>query len=570
MPILDGLKRRWHTPSLILNCFIVILWSMSLFQHAGDTPLWTLAFLAPAVIPPLWTSWNKAEILSGYPKSQEFLQYSSPFMCLSMYYIYVLEMNRFARSADLGWLDEAWEWVPAALALIIVFFTGYVTFLLLQDHREDVRVEIARNKPKLILLFLCLFYGITILLTLSIALHDQRVRADSSGQEALSIRDSDSDPRHRSSQGLYANPIGTRHFKPQSVATLPAGTTDQDVAQNSCNSVVTSIDQTMMAKGGEKHAGGEVRRGPFVVLFPFGELAPTIGEGGEGEPKASYPFAYLNDDCLKSLFESFQELVGGRPLTPDLSVGTLTVFVEILGHASERTRKPGSLSNAVVAQRRAEAVYDYLQRHTTDARRIQILPPENASDSGRFLYGRQVLQSAITKRVLSLKSRAYLCGERTLRSGKGPGADAGGQNACVDYHQSVEVVVRSSSDILNEIYVHLRYADESADLDFLEYFYFMIYTITTTGYGDIIPVTHFAKGITILANCIELFFIVVFFNALLASQRPAGRRSADPPPRRDPNEQPASPKPERHEASDTTRRMKTPRRAARREKWYAS
>lgn len=43
-----------------------------------------------------------------------------------------------------------------------------------------------------------------------------------------------------------------------------------------------------------------------------------------------------------------------------------------------------------------------------------------------------------------------------------------------------------------------------------------IYFAATTEYGDIRPVTSYAKFLSILANMTEFFFIVVFFNALLA------------------------------------------------------
>jgi hypothetical protein len=43
-----------------------------------------------------------------------------------------------------------------------------------------------------------------------------------------------------------------------------------------------------------------------------------------------------------------------------------------------------------------------------------------------------------------------------------------------------------------------------------------IYFAATTEYGDIRPITSYAKFLSILANMTEFFFIVVFFNALLA------------------------------------------------------
>jgi hypothetical protein len=43
-----------------------------------------------------------------------------------------------------------------------------------------------------------------------------------------------------------------------------------------------------------------------------------------------------------------------------------------------------------------------------------------------------------------------------------------------------------------------------------------MYTITTTGYGDIKPQTPYAKFLCTTANMTEFFFIVVFFNTLLS------------------------------------------------------
>ena len=48
--------------------------------------------------------------------------------------------------------------------------------------------------------------------------------------------------------------------------------------------------------------------------------------------------------------------------------------------------------------------------------------------------------------------------------------------------------------------------------ELLDYAYFMIYTITTTGYGDLMPTSPRAKFITCLANMFELLFIVVLLN----------------------------------------------------------
>jgi ion channel len=53
----------------------------------------------------------------------------------------------------------------------------------------------------------------------------------------------------------------------------------------------------------------------------------------------------------------------------------------------------------------------------------------------------------------------------------------------------------------------------------MDYLYFAMYTITTTGYGDIRPTTTYTKFLCTLANMTEFFFIVVFFNTLLSLKR---------------------------------------------------
>lgn len=57
---------------------------------------------------------------------------------------------------------------------------------------------------------------------------------------------------------------------------------------------------------------------------------------------------------------------------------------------------------------------------------------------------------------------------------------------------------------------------QAGSLSLLDYLYFMTYTITTTGYGDLIPTTPFAKFITCVANLFEILFIVVVINLVFA------------------------------------------------------
>jgi hypothetical protein len=93
----------------------------------------------------------------------------------------------------------------------------------------------------------------------------------------------------------------------------------------------------------------------------------------------------------------------------------------------------------------------------------------------------------------------------------------------------VEVAVRPQEDCLDS-QLRKSIEDKRKHLELLDYVYFTIYTITTTGYGDMIPISPEAKVITIMANLLEVFFLVIFFNVILASIRPGsvymGYRSA--------------------------------------------
>lgn len=63
------------------------------------------------------------------------------------------------------------------------------------------------------------------------------------------------------------------------------------------------------------------------------------------------------------------------------------------------------------------------------------------------------------------------------------------------------------------------YESEAKPLDLLGYMYFSIYTITTTGYGDIMPTSNYARFLATLANIFEMFFIVGFLNTLISLKK---------------------------------------------------
>lgn len=85
--------------------------------------------------------------------------------------------------------------------------------------------------------------------------------------------------------------------------------------------------------------------------------------------------------------------------------------------------------------------------------------------------------------------------------------------------RSVEVLVRL---LPQEVAVSSR--PQIRLLTLLEHIYFSMYTITTTGYGDIKPSTPYAMFVCTIENLYEVFFMVVFFNVLLSPKARARRQ----------------------------------------------
>jgi hypothetical protein len=81
---------------------------------------------------------------------------------------------------------------------------------------------------------------------------------------------------------------------------------------------------------------------------------------------------------------------------------------------------------------------------------------------------------------------------------------------------AVDVYIQQNFESPTSMMVRQIRASHPKSLTLMDYIYFANYTITTTGYGDIIPNTAYTKFICSFANICEVFFLVVFFNSLLS------------------------------------------------------
>lgn len=95
-----------------------------------------------------------------------------------------------------------------------------------------------------------------------------------------------------------------------------------------------------------------------------------------------------------------------------------------------------------------------------------------------------------------------------------------GRPICNEKDQDQAKVVEASVEYISNEPISMRLekdrGSEFERLDLMGYMYFSIYTITTTGYGDVIPTTAYSKFLTSLANVFAIFFLVGFINALIS------------------------------------------------------
>jgi hypothetical protein len=94
-----------------------------------------------------------------------------------------------------------------------------------------------------------------------------------------------------------------------------------------------------------------------------------------------------------------------------------------------------------------------------------------------------------------------------------------GNNRIINVSRKVVARIQAVSNNPTTLQTYNNQADHHSPLDLMVYIYFANYTITTTGYGDIIPTTQYIRFLCSFANICEVFFLVIFFNALLAFRK---------------------------------------------------
>jgi len=368
-------------------------------------------------------------------------------------------------------------WICLCLALCLVFVAVWITWVIAQPQekgkslRRQLTQDASRHRLSSAAFFFGVFLCVTYLLTFSFAFDDQNWRRDAAG--AVKVQ-----PKDRYLEGL--------HIVPR----LAAGTvTDGGVSTNS----------TSNAK--------EV----FVISFEEGKAVVKYS------PDGPYRNVRQNTPLQNDNNAEIQKIVDAV-LSNSINIAE-RIRISIMGHASETKLKYGSLylSNLELSGVRGREVYrllsDILEVNRQSARKIWGTRPDGSSASHEPSENIEWQLTPVSNELIALGTTAPKDAKSLPNKGL-----------------SVEIGVEGlPNHVRTREIAAMR--DRGATPALLDYIYFTIYTITTTGYGDIMPVSDVAKFLVSIANILEVFFLVIFFNVIVSTRHESvsGPRVVEPP-----------------------------------------
>jgi Ion channel len=150
----------------------------------------------------------------------------------------------------------------------------------------------------------------------------------------------------------------------------------------------------------------------------------------------------------------------------------------MLGHATDDLKKAGSaggVTNDILAWRRAVSVFSLMERMISRGDIEWTLSGASNRDD-------------------------VMCSETSLRQ------DGVNHKLCAE----------------------IRLEKVSQSLTLMDYLYFMTYTVSTTGYGDLLPADAFVQLVVSVANLWEIFFVVICLNVILESSVRRLKRDESP------------------------------------------
>ena len=218
---------------------------------------------------------------------------------------------------------------------------------------------------------------------------------------------------------------------------------------------------------------------PQRIFFSSGSAGVETSGDGRVEP-----YTLHNDDAFRDLLQGIDKNKRYR--------------LTLIGHTDKQDVESGNYkSNFELSEARALSTYLFLRRPERLGASIAEWRTVAAGSEGVFIHGPATVGTA--------KPRSVDIFLEVMEEAANPACLGSEINVAVSGQPSIE---------------SRRLPECNPYPDLNDYIYFTIYTITTTGYGDIRPVTPEAKFLASMTNLFELFFLVIFFNILISHKRP--------------------------------------------------
>lgn len=451
-----------------------------------------LLFLLPFGIQGAVTYWKEEGILRGFFSLYGFFWGTLIVQIAWLLYLWGLSsilpgVSRFlllGNGLPLSWISIFFALLGAGVACVVTWIIMPRSSNEFEQYSNinTFRKEIKKNPLSTIFFFIGLFLCITYLFSFSLAFHNE---------------------------GIYIESDSTK-------VALYAG---------------LASDQSDDAKEDSQNAEEDTRRIFFkisseeVLVDP--EITRTYKEilaRIKGDFSRDYQTArlFLRRNLNKKAIDFITDYIHSIDSTSPYKY----IELSFTGHASQDQPSPTRRDNDAWSEFRGFRVHSYLSRHLRE-HISKAASSERAFEMYNITYthrpkGDQTDPSAFVDNLHS--ALVFPEDPEAFENGEPSGALAELINLRIqrekiwpDSMLSVEVTIRPEN---HPSQIRLKELAEREPLPYklnlLDYVYFTVYTITTTGYGDIQPKTPQTKFISSLANLIEVFFLVVFFNALLS------------------------------------------------------
>jgi len=537
---------------VLFTVIAFVLGGVSQFSREKESILeMTFLFLPPLIV-------QGFGAFSLWPRSKDHATYYSFNLAATFLTLFFCYLSWFFYSYLLvghpQW-QQFWSILILVVILLIVALVVTMTFAITRptefhwEFCDDLYAGVKDHPFWAIMFFITLFLGVAYLFGFVLAFHDQFARSK------------------RTKDGAEMAALRMVHFDTIDDPTLSPTANDSAAKQAAQND---DDSESNVSKVKDSDNPSATAQKPSAIggsfCFYFNDIRAHLDTQPSTDCGTVIPPSRLDSNLKKPAQFNYCSLTGlTRQLREKLDDGQ-KVRVMLIGHTSNEQPKGSDstpkryLSNYELSEARAQDVkYELMQQLADSAMRgnIDWIIFATADEPVR-----QVIHGALTKNMFSdveLRTKfdpARLAQEIRSDDIEGKFSDEETDRKLTPDEKRVVIatiepvpqdrvvakteemtgqigdITHGQTNTLKELRVirheveqHLAQSKPNM-MKLMDYMYFSIYTITTTGYGDIIPTTAYAKFVISIANLCEVLFLVVFFNSLFSLSQ-ASRQDTD-------------------------------------------